>query len=168
MYICCIFSCFGIRAIFVLEFAPPQLTAAKRRTNSIDEKALVNAEEALKKAQNEMAALEEETVKALTGESKLDINFINGLIPKRKANLEKATEEVERLRAVIADAEKKNNELDQELKMILSWADAFDTASYEVKRSIISALIERIEVYDDYRLDIHFRITAEQFLGKAA
>ena len=144
------------------------LTAAKRRTNSIDEKALVNAEEALKKAQNEMAALEEETVKALTGESKLDINFINGLIPKRKANLEKATEEVERLRAVIADAEKKNNELDQELKMILSWADAFDTASYEVKRSIISALIERIEVYDDYRLDIHFRITAEQFLGKAA
>lgn len=144
------------------------LTAAKRRTNSIDENALASAEEALKKAQNEMAALEEETVKALTGESKLDINFINGLIPKRKANLEKATEEVERLRAVIADAEKKNNELDQELKMILSWADAFDTASYEVKRSIISALIERIEVYDDYRLDIHFRITAEQFLGKAA
>ena len=42
------------------------------------------------------------------------------------------------------------------------------SASYEVKRSIISALIERIEVYDDYRLDIHFRITAEQFLGKAA
>ena len=25
MYICCIFSCFGIRAIFVLDFAPPHL-----------------------------------------------------------------------------------------------------------------------------------------------
>lgn len=144
------------------------MNAAKRRTSSIDEDALANAEEALEKAQNEMIALEEEAVKALTGESKLDINFINGLIPKRRANLEKATAEVERLRALIADTEAKNSALDQELKMILSWADAFDSASNEVKRSIIAALIERIDVYNDYRLDIHFRISAEQFLGKAA
>lgn len=116
----------------------------------------------------QMSALEDEAVKALTGESKLDISFINGLIPKRRATLEKATEELARLRGVIAETEKKNASINQELKIILSWADAFDSASTDVKRSIISALIDRITVYDDCSLDIHFRISAEQFLGKAA
>ena len=51
---------------------------------------------------------------------------------------------------------------------IISWADAFDAVSTEVKRSIISALIDRITVYNDCSLDIHFRISAEQFLGKVA
>ena len=48
-----------------------------------------------------MTALEEEAVKALTGESKMDINFINSLITKRRANLEKALAEVERIRTEI-------------------------------------------------------------------
>ena len=144
------------------------LAAARQRSDSVDEIALANAEEALQKAQAEMSALEDEAVKALTGESKLDISFINGLIPKRRATLEKATEELARLRGVIAETEKKNASINQELKIILSWADAFDSASTDVKRSIISALIDRITVYDDCSLDIHFRISAEQFLGKAA
>ena len=67
------------------------LAAARQRSDSMDEIALANAEEALQKAQAEMSALEDEAVKALTGESKLDISFINGLIPKRRAALEKAT-----------------------------------------------------------------------------
>lgn len=144
------------------------LAAARQRSDSMDEIALANAEEALQKAQAEMSALEDEAVKALTGESKLDISFINGLIPKRRAALEKATEELARLRGVIAETEKKNASINQELKIILSWADAFDSASTDVKRSIISALIDRITVYNDCSLDIHFRISAEQFLGKAA
>lgn len=144
------------------------LAAARQRSDSVDEIALANAEEALQKAQAEMSALEDEAVKALTGESKLDISFINGLIPKRRAALEKATEELAHLRGVIAETEKKNASINQELKIILSWADAFDSASTDVKRSIISALIDRITVYNDCSLDIHFRISAEQFLGKAA
>lgn len=54
---------------------------------------MVRAEAALKKAQAEMTALEDETVRALTGESTMDIAFLNSLIPKRKANLEGAQNE---------------------------------------------------------------------------
>lgn len=144
------------------------LASARQRSESVNEMALAHAEDALQKAQAEMAALEEEAVKALTGESKLDISFINGLIPKRKAALERATEEVSRLRGLVADSDKGSASVDQEIKLLLSWADAFDVASTDVKRSIISALIDRITVYDDCSLDIHFRISAEQFLGKTA
>ena len=145
-----------------------RLASARQRNESINEMALAYAEDALQKAQNEMAVLEEEAVKALTGESKLDISFINGLIPKRRTALEKATEEVSRLRGLVADNDKETASVDQEIKLLLSWADAFDVASTDVKRSIISALIDRITVYNDCSLDIHFRISAEQFLGKAA
>jgi len=54
-----------------------------------------------KRLRQKMTALEEEAVKALTGESKMDINFINSLITKRRANLEKALAEVERIRTEI-------------------------------------------------------------------
>jgi len=46
--------------------------------------------------------------------------------------------------------------------------ETFEAASLETKRSIISALIDRIVVNSDYNMDIHFRITAQQYLGKAS
>ena len=77
------------------------LRAASDRVRSVNDNALEKAEAVLKKAQAEMSALEEEAVKALTGESKMDLYFINYLIPKRRANLEKALAETERIRAEI-------------------------------------------------------------------
>ena len=74
------------------------LRAAGERVQAVNSDALEKAEAILKKAQAEMTALEEEAVKALTGESKMDLNFINSLIPKRRANLEKVLAETERIR----------------------------------------------------------------------
>lgn len=56
----------------------------------------------------------------------------------------------------------------REIKTIHLWAEMFETATLETKRSIISALIDKIIVNSDYDLDIHFRITAQQYLEKAS
>lgn len=141
------------------------LAAASTRTHSINSDALTRAEEVLKKAQSELNALEEEAVKALTGESRMDISFINSLIPKRRANLDKAFADVQQIRSTIENDKREQEMLAQELDIILSWADAFDHANNDTKRSIIAALIDRITVYNDYSLDIHFRISASQYLG---
>jgi len=115
-----------------------------------------------------MSALDEEAVKALTGESKMDLFFTNSLIPKRRVNLEKALTETERIRTEIENDAKMQEVHLREVKMIRTWAETFETASLETKRTIIAALIDRIVVSDDYSLDIHFRVTAAQYLGKAA
>ena len=125
------------------------------------------AESTLKKAQTEMTALEEEAVKALTGESNMDIAFINSLIPKRRGNLGNALREMDRIRAELQDSEEMGKVISHELGLILSWADSFDTASLDTKRSIISTLIDRITVYRNYNLDIHFKISAMQYLGES-
>ena len=144
------------------------LRAAGDRVQAVNGDAMEKAEAALKKAQSEMTALEEEAVKALTGESKMDLNFINSLIPKRRANLEKAMAETDRIRAEIENDAKMQEVHLREIKMIRTWADTFEAASLETKRTIIAALIEKVVVSDDYTLDIHFRISAEQYLGKVA
>ena len=50
----------------------------------------------------------------------MDLQFINSLIPKRKANLENALGEVERLRRELAEIEKAEQAASRELEMILS------------------------------------------------
>lgn len=161
----------AIRTFFErIKSAPTQsmLQSAGNRTKAINEEALARAEATLKKAQSEMTALEEEAVKALTGESKMDVTFINNLIPKRRANLEKAMAEVESIRTEIENEAKTDAMHKRELQMILTWAETFETAPLDTKRAIISAMIERITVHNDYTIDIQFRMSMNQFLGKVA
>ncbi len=143
------------------------LTTSEERTRRIQEEALEQAEAALKKAQT-MTALEEAAVKALTGEGSMDLQFINSLIPKRRANLENALGDVERLRGELTEIERAEQAASRELKMILSWAETLDAASRETRCSIIALLIHRVVVYADDRPDIHFHRTAEQYLEKAS
>ena len=51
---------------------------------------------------------------------------------------------------------------------ILSWASRFDDASYEAKHLVIAQLVDRIKIRknDGYDINIHWRMTAEQFLGR--
>ena len=58
--------------------------------------------------------------------------------------------------------------MSKKLEMILSWAETFDAASRGIKRSIIAMTIDRIVVHTGYRLDIHFRMTVQQYLGETS
>lgn len=57
---------------------------------------------------------------------------------------------------------------EDETVWILSWASRFDDASYEAKHLVIAQLVDRIEIRknDGYDITIHWRMTAEQFLGR--
>ena len=68
------------------------------------------------------------------------------------------------------DTMEKNNKKANEVQVdeILSWASRFDDASYEAKHLVIAQLVDRIEIRknDGYDITIHWRMTAEQFLGR--
>lgn len=117
-------------------------------------------------AQRQINALEEEALKALTGENKLDLGIVNNMIMKQKARLDAAAKAMEESKARL-DAEK-NQKRSNEIQVdeILTWASRFEDASYEAKHMVIAELVDRIEVKKDYDITIHWRMTAEQFLGK--
>ena len=53
-----------------------------------------------------------------------------------------------------------------QVDQLLTWAERYDEATYEAKHLIIAALVDQVEVNKNYDIKIHFKISAEQFLGK--
>ena len=144
------------------------LAIANAREASVAEVAFRQAVKDFEEAQRQVNALEAEAVKALTGESQLDLRVVNNMLLKHRARMDAASETMEESKARMEAEEqaRKSNEI--RVDEMLSWAERYDEADYEARHLIISALIERIEVRRDNQVDIFFRMTAEQFLSPVA
>jgi len=109
-----------------------------------------------------------EAVKALTGESQLDLSVINSMLLRHRALLDEEAKAVEEARANLEAEEKNRKVTEDQVGQLLTWAERYDQATYEAKHLIIAALVDRVEVNKDYQITIHFKVSAEQFLGKVA
>jgi hypothetical protein len=126
------------------------------------------AEEEFQKASRQVAALEEETVKALTGESQLDLSVVNGMLLKHRAKLEECQRTMEEAKAK-KKAEAENNKAAQaQVKEMLTWVERYDKATVEAKHMIIAVLVDRIEIGENYEVHIQFKVSAEQFIQRTA
>ncbi len=113
-----------------------------------------------------MTALEEEAVKALTGESQLDLAFVNSMLAKHRKKLEAAQTAMKEAQTRM-DAEKENaRETQAQIDELLSWAECFEKADIGTKHLIVGRLIERVDISTGYKMHIKFRISLKQFLGQ--
>lgn len=141
-----------------------QVKAAMRREESTQAKALADAAAAVDKAAKAVAALEDQAIKALTGESQLDLGIINQLMPKQKAALEAAREEYQRI-LLVNQAEEETLEAKRlQARKMAEWGQLFEDAPEAQKRMILAEIIDRIEVWRGYQVTIRFKLTARQFL----
>lgn len=144
-----------------------QLKAAMKREENTQAKALKDAEAAIEKVAKAVSALEDEAVKALTGESRLDLDIINQLMPKQQAALKQAQEEYQRI-LLANQAEEETLALKRlQIRKTLEWAEMFDSAPLETKQMILAELIERVDVARGYEIRIKMKLTARQFLDMA-
>lgn len=97
-----------------------QLRAAMKREKTAHQKALRDAQTAVEKASKAVTALEEEAVKALTGESQLDLAIVNQLMPRKKADLEAATREYDRLRELFENEAQRLQEKQEKLQSLIT------------------------------------------------
>ena len=51
---------------------------------------------------------------------------------------------------------------------MLTWVERYDKATVEAKHMIIAALVERIEIGENYEVRIQFKVSAEQFIRQTA
>jgi len=115
-----------------------------------------------------VTALEEEAVKALTGESQLDLSVVNEMLLKHKARLEGARQTMEDARQKIEESEAIEQAAQVQVQQLLTWADRYDRASVEEKHIIISHLVEQIEIGEGYQITIQFKVAAESLVRKIA
>lgn len=53
--------------------------------------------------------------------------------------------------------------LRQEYDRLLTWADLFDTCSFEAKKMIVAQFVKAIRVSRDYNIEIDFNVSFEEF-----
>ena len=89
--------------------------------------------------------------------------------------IEQATAECEKLQSA---AEKAQSELisisesmdaeSEEYGNVVSWAAIYDTCSFETKKMFVSQFIKSIRIYRDYRMEIEFNDSFEEFTNMEA
>jgi DNA invertase Pin-like site-specific DNA recombinase len=162
---------YEVRRIFSTIRQTPEaalLEKAKEKHVSVNEVAYKQAEADYFEAHKQIEALEEQTIKYLTGENIVDIDIINSMMPKYREKLQKAKARMEKAKAKIDTDKNSEKDAEQEIADLLSWAEAFDEANNEAKHMIIARLVERIEIGRNYEIEIKFRISVEQYMQIAA
>ncbi len=126
------------------------------------------AEATLSRLRKEQDGLKKELLRVVTGTSSFDRDLLQSMLEENR----KAQEEMEgRLRDSRAEAEKENNRirlLDTRLKDMIDWSQRFDFMTVDEQRSVLTHLIERIDVSRDYCIRITFAVSLEDFFGKEA
>lgn len=132
------------------------------------------ASKQLEEKRRELADYQAETIKVIRGQSRLDVSLLNELVEKAKGELEvlsaAAEQAKEQLEYVLADDGFEREEYDR----LKSWAEVYDSCSFEAKKMFVSKFIKSVYVYRDYELEIEFNVSFDEFrnftvdLGKEA
>ena len=155
-----------VRQIFERMKAIPksEIVNARYQAKIKERKALLHsAYNDYKKAASDLESLKGEVIKAIHGESAFSKELLGSLIDEAEvacASLQKRFEEAER---AYNEGQEILASLNDQYNDIISWGNMYDTASMEAKKMIVNCLINRIDVYTDYKLHIDFKIDFDQF-----
>ena len=115
------------------------------------------------KATADLDALKGEVVKAIRGEGSFSKELLSVLIAESEAKCRELQEKLEAAQAAYDEGKDVMASLSAQYDEIISWSELYDTASTAAKKMIVSALIERVDVYRGYKLHVEFTIDFEQF-----
>ena len=115
------------------------------------------------KATNEYTSLKAEVVKAVQGESKFDTSLLSELVNTAKEKMSAASERLTALNQEYANGQSRLKAIEENYTRILKWSEVFDESPMEVKKMIASMIINRVYVYENYRLELEFNMDFEQF-----
>ena len=117
------------------------------------------------KALDNLNVLKGEVVKAIKGESAFSADTLSGLISDAEKECERLAKLCLEAENNVADSEQLLREVTASYDTLISWAELYDTASFEKKKMIVNCLIRRVDVYRGYKLHIDFNFDYQQFLN---
>lgn len=113
------------------------------------------------KSEKEYNALKSEVVKSIQGESKYNADILSELLVSAQETLETAKKSYLEAQNNYTQGELQIQELTNNYTRILGWSEIFDESSMETKKQIASMIINRVYVYEGYRMEFEFNINFE-------
>lgn len=157
---------------FLDEFEKTDLTEAIKKKNIKDQaselKQLKNCEQNINELEKELNVLKGEIVKSLEGTSNFSPELLNELIEEKESTRNELLAKKSQLEIIIA--QKSINEKDYEKiqNMIPIWREEFENSDIEIKKMLLTEIINEIRVYND-KIEVDFLFEINNFLeGKVA
>ena len=105
----------------------------------------------LKASERECATLKAEVGKALLGQSQFSTNVLSQALQEIQEKIQTTKERISSLQAESFVAKERNGVIAQQLNQ-LTWADLYELSGREVKKMVVSHLIQRAFVFRNYAL----------------
>lgn len=124
---------------------------------------LNNAQKVYEQAVRDLATLEAEVMKSLSGAGQFAPELLNKLIAQKAEEISMAEKDIAVYKEAVDNDLKILGDAKVKYKELLSWAAMFDGCTSEAKKMIVSCLINRVTVRRGYDLTIEFNADFEQF-----
>lgn len=118
---------------------------------------------ALEKLNNQLEKLQLEIGNALIGESIYSAEDLSNTIKAVKSKITEAEKKLEEAENQANSSRSNAESIVPMFNRFVSWAEEFDKCSIEGKRAIMCELIDRVNVYRGYKIEVVFNSTYEQF-----
>lgn len=135
-----------------------------RQESNLQKSKRASVEKKIKTAQHALERFEGEILKCLDGTSNFTEDMIAKQIRRYQQELDDAKAEYAALQNARLNEAAEIRKLRTYYDDFRGWAEEFDTAPLEMKRMILSQLIERVEVGRKYQVTIKLNMEYQQFL----
>lgn len=106
-----------------------------------------------------------EIINAVAGQSSFSPDVLNTAIESQTQLCAQLKSSITQLEAELDASQSEAVETAKQYDDFLDWADAYDTASMSAKKIIASHMIDRVDVFRGYKLNVKLNISVEQFLS---
>ena len=135
-----------------------------RQESNLQKSKRASVEKKIKTAQHALERFEGEILKCLDGTSNFTEDMIAKQIRRYQQELDDAKAEYAELQNARLNEAAEIRKLRTYYDEFRGWAEEFETAPLEIKRMILSQLIERVEVGRKYQVTIKLNMEYQQFL----
>lgn len=143
------------------------------RINQINQKNKTDEEIKLKevnkklaKSEDEFSTLKNEIIGAINGTSKFSVDILSDLIDKKEKEINEYKMQIDKLSNQIKKQKDNYNSMVQLKELIPIWREEFDKANVEVKKMLLSQIVEEVLIFED-KIEISLKITMKDFLKYA-
>lgn len=117
----------------------------------------------LAEKQKDLSDYKAETLKVIRGQSSLSVELLNALVKETETMIALAQTRIDAAQAEYESLLASAENLRQEYDRLLTWADLFDTCSFEAKKMIVAQFLKAVRVSRDYNIEIDFNVSFEEF-----
>lgn len=121
----------------------------------------------VKEIQRDIDTLKDNIPKVLRGEIAITMDILNGQLKKEEERKQDKLEMISKLEQQTKEQKEEVGNLDDFMKSVPTWREAFDSSDGLEKRIIINKIIERIDIKED-EIKIRYKINIDTMLSRIA